>query len=183
MVNQLDSLLREDQDNEQEYRQLIESDQRRVKPFFAQKFISTAGKQWDIFYKNNQTNFFKDRHWCKSEFPELQTSGTRIFEIGCGVGNFLLPQLERNSTCFMYGCDFSPRAIQMLKDCPKYDPQRSLAFVCDMSVDYDRSDDSETGLLSYIQPQSIDIITCIFMMSALTPSQMPACVRNIKKVR
>lgn len=175
-------------EDEQQHRLLIQSDDRRVKPFAAQKFIKRACNQWDIFYKNNRTNFFKDRHWCESEFPELLRANVRIFEIGCGVGNFILPQLERNPSCFVYGCDFSPRAIQMLRDNPAYDMQRSLAFVYDMTaVDSYRptngaGEAKEVRLLDLIAPNSVDIVTCLFMMSALTPEQMPACVRNIRSV-
>ena len=30
-----------------------------------------AKKNWDIFYKNNTTNFYKDRHYLAREFSEL----------------------------------------------------------------------------------------------------------------
>jgi hypothetical protein len=30
-----------------------------------------AKRNWDIFYKNNKTNFYKDRHYIKNEFVEL----------------------------------------------------------------------------------------------------------------
>ena len=30
-----------------------------------------ARKNWDIFYKQNQTNFYKDRHYLAREFVEL----------------------------------------------------------------------------------------------------------------
>jgi methyltransferase-like protein 6 len=30
-----------------------------------------ARKNWDIFYKQNTTNFYKDRHYLKREFSEL----------------------------------------------------------------------------------------------------------------
>lgn len=31
-----------------------------------------AQKNWDLFYKRNSTNFFKDRHWTSREFEELR---------------------------------------------------------------------------------------------------------------
>lgn len=48
----------------------------------------------DIFYKENKTNFFKDRHYLTAEFPELLIceKEKKIFcELGCGVGNALFP--------------------------------------------------------------------------------------------
>jgi len=34
-----------------------------------------ARKHWDLFYKRNSTNFFKDRHWTLREFQELSGVG------------------------------------------------------------------------------------------------------------
>jgi hypothetical protein len=36
------------------------------------KFIDLQARNWDKFYKHNTTNFFKDRHYILSEFPELK---------------------------------------------------------------------------------------------------------------
>ena len=38
-----------------------------------------------------------------------------IFEVGCGVGNFMFPLLEEDANLFFYACDFSPRAVQFVK--------------------------------------------------------------------
>ena len=38
-----------------------------------------------------------------------------ILEVGCGVGNFLFPVLEELPNVFFYACDFSPRAIDLVK--------------------------------------------------------------------
>jgi hypothetical protein len=35
------------------------------------KYEKDAKRNWDIFYKNNKTNFYKDRHYIKNEFVEL----------------------------------------------------------------------------------------------------------------
>lgn len=35
------------------------------------KLEKEAQKNWDLFYKRNSTNFFKDRHWTTREFQEL----------------------------------------------------------------------------------------------------------------
>ena len=35
------------------------------------KLEKEAKKNWDLFYKTNKTNFYKDRHYIKYEFNEL----------------------------------------------------------------------------------------------------------------
>lgn len=34
-----------------------------------------ARRHWDLFYKRNTTNFFKDRRWLVREFPRLLEQG------------------------------------------------------------------------------------------------------------
>jgi ubiquinone/menaquinone biosynthesis C-methylase UbiE len=40
-----------------------------------------------------------------------------LFEVGCGVGNFMFPLLEEDESqsLFIYACDFSKRAVQFVK--------------------------------------------------------------------
>ena len=42
------------------------------------KLESEARKNWDLFYKRNSTNFFKNRHWLTREFPELVEEISRV---------------------------------------------------------------------------------------------------------
>ncbi len=63
-------------------------------------------RNWDIFYKQNTTNFYKDRHYLAREFTELSTKLQAIKEnaqtdeiivlldLGCGVGNAFWPLVE-----------------------------------------------------------------------------------------
>lgn len=43
-----------------------------VSDFKLMKLEKDAQKNWDLFYKRNSTNFFKDRHWTSREFKELK---------------------------------------------------------------------------------------------------------------
>lgn len=43
-----------------------------VSDFKQMKLEKEAQKNWDLFYKRNTTNFFKDRHWTVREFEELK---------------------------------------------------------------------------------------------------------------
>jgi len=106
-----------------------------VPEFKANKLEIDAQRNWDIFYKRNETRFFKDRHWTTREFQELldqEESGEKrtLFEVGCGVGNLVFPLLEEQTSeegCFtngrfyFYACDFSPRAVDFVRSNPLYD--------------------------------------------------------------
>ncbi|XP_051922461.1 tRNA N(3)-methylcytidine methyltransferase METTL6 isoform X3 [Hippocampus zosterae] len=48
-------------------------EQHLVSAFKQMKLEREAQKNWDLFYKRNATNFFKDRHWTSREFDELKT--------------------------------------------------------------------------------------------------------------
>lgn len=50
----------------------LKNDQVLVSEFKQQRLEIDAKKNWDLFYKRNTTNFFKDRHWTKREFEELK---------------------------------------------------------------------------------------------------------------
>lgn len=49
----------------------LKKDTKLVSEFQRNKLEVEAKRNWDLFYKRNQTNFFKDRHWITREFPEL----------------------------------------------------------------------------------------------------------------
>lgn len=50
----------------------LTKDQVLVSEFKQLKLEKEAQKNWDLFYKRNSTNFFKDRHWTTREFQELK---------------------------------------------------------------------------------------------------------------
>ncbi|KAJ3110867.1 hypothetical protein HK100_002882 [Physocladia obscura] len=149
-----------------------------VSSFVKNKLINEAPKHWDLFYKRNGANFFKDRHWTWREFPELVDSaawesGAKLLEVGCGVGNFVWPLLEQNKPMFVYACDFSKRAVGFVKENELYDEKRMKAFVCDLTVDQ---------LTENIPSASLDFVTAIFCLSAIPPSKLEKAVNNIASV-
>ncbi|KAG7173402.1 tRNA N(3)-methylcytidine methyltransferase METTL6-like [Homarus americanus] len=158
---------------ESEVEGLLRQDSRGlVGEFRQQKLEREAAKNWDKFYKRNETRFFKDRHWTTREFQELIGDGetTRtLIEVGCGVGNFLYPLLEENLNLFVYACDFSPRAIRLVKSHPKYDESKVKAFECDITKEELRS----------ITGNEVDIISLIFVLSALHPEKFKEVVSNL----
>ena len=124
---------------EEEQSKLKKQDESIASEFKRQKLEAESRKNWDLFYKRNETRFFKDRHWTIREFQQLVEidgdSKKILLEVGCGVGNFLFPLLEENVGLFMYGCDFSPRAIQLVKSDPRYNEDRMKVFVSDVTTD------------------------------------------------
>ena len=95
------------------------------------KIEKEAKKNWDLFYKVNKTNFYKDRHYIKFEFMEMadriadspEGSVLTLLDAGCGVGNGLYPLLkEYEGHLKVHCCDFSPRAIDFVKNSERFNP-------------------------------------------------------------
>ncbi|KAG8009771.1 Methyltransferase-like protein 6 [Nibea albiflora] len=150
-----------------------------VSDFKQLKLEREAQKNWDLFYKRNTTNFFKDRHWTTREFEELkacrefESQRLVLLEAGCGVGNCIFPLLEDDLNIFVYACDFSPRAVEFVKQNPLYCPERCCAFQCDLTKD---------DLRERVPESSVDVITLIFVLSAIHPDKMKLALQNISRV-
>jgi len=54
----------------------------------------------------------------------------------------------------------------------KYDEKRCKAFVCDLTVD---------PLVDNVPRETVDIVSFIFVLSAISPEKMKTAVRNIKQ--
>ncbi|PIA19115.1 hypothetical protein COEREDRAFT_37213 [Coemansia reversa NRRL 1564] len=139
-------------------------------------YNTTPATFWDSFYANNQNKFFKDRHWLQIEFAELfewttESSKFQIMEVGCGAGNAVFPLLEDiyDPRLFVYACDYSSIAVDVVKASKAYDQQRCAAFVWDLA---------STKLPPNVAPESIDIMLMVFVFSALHPSQWKQAVAN-----
>lgn len=132
----------------------------------ASRLEKDARRHWDIFYKRNETKFFRDRHWTTREFQELinfEVDQEIVYlELGCGVGNMIFPLVEEGFTnFFFYACDFSPRAVDFVKANKLYDENRMKAFCADLTTE---------DLFDNIQEKSVDIASLIFVLSAIHPS-------------
>ncbi|KAM6967642.1 tRNA N(3)-cytidine methyltransferase METTL6 [Aplochiton taeniatus] len=155
------------------------NDQILVSDFKQMKLEKEAQKNWDLFYKRNTTNFFKDRHWTTREFAELkacrefESQKLVLLEAGCGVGNCIFPLLEEDSNIFVYACDFSARAVDFVKQNPLYSMERCMVFQCDLTKD---------ELQDNVPKDSVDVTTLIFVLSAIHPDKMLQALQNIHKV-
>ena len=160
-----------------EAEKVINEDAKPVTEFWYNKHEKDAKRNWDIFYKNNKTNFFKDRHYIDREFTELtaikDSDKTYTFcELGCGVGNTFLPLMERFPNLICYGFDFSPRAIQMIRESEMYSKHKDRIFVEAADLVLDPIPDY------FVKP---DFATLIFVLSAIAPEHYPMVVDKISK--
>ena len=114
------------------------------------------------------------------EFSELagtcDQNGERkvMLEVGCGVGNLVFPLIEENSNnYFIYACDFSPRAVEFVKKNELYDEAKIKAFQCDITSD---------SIFEEIPLESVDVITMVFVLSAIHPENFQKVAENMFKL-
>ncbi|MCJ1438872.1 hypothetical protein MMC27_008262 [Xylographa pallens] len=160
-----------------------------VTPFDARRFAAHPHKWWDKFYTHNTSHFFKDRKWLRQEFPILSectrprtaaetadpTVGRNvILEVGAGAGNTAFPILagNENPRLVIHACDFSRKAVELIRAHEAYDGERIRAEVWDLA---DRTETLPPG----VEPGSVDVVVLIFVFSALSPEQWGQAVRNV----
>ncbi|XP_016131771.1 tRNA N(3)-methylcytidine methyltransferase METTL8, mitochondrial [Sinocyclocheilus grahami] len=85
--------------------------------------------------------------------------------VGCGAGNSVFPIINtiRGSKAFLYCCDFSSQAIELIQEHPDYDPAVCHAFVRDIC---------DTASPFPFPPESLDIILVVFVLSAIHPARL-----------
>ncbi|KAI8821291.1 S-adenosyl-L-methionine-dependent methyltransferase [Fimicolochytrium jonesii] len=151
-----------------------------------QKYDTEASRMWDAFYAKNTNRFFKDRNWLRIEFPEIfaglpeRKEGEdgegrfTVWEIGCGAGNTVFPLIgaAEGKELFVWASDYSAVAVDVVKSNPEYDESKCRAFVYDITSEEPPN----------IAPESVDICTCIFVLSAIHPSSWKTAVSNIHRV-
>lgn len=147
---------------------------RLISAYQANKVNIESKKHWDLFYKRNDTRFFKDRHWTLREFKEILGTDINqrniLLEVGCGVGNFIYPLMEEKLNMFIYACDLSSKAIELLKTNPIYSEAQVKAFQTDITT---------TNIFDEIPKETLDIVTLIFVLSAVDPSNHLKIARTL----
>ncbi|XAR67598.1 tRNA(Thr) (cytosine(32)-N(3))-methyltransferase [Bertholletia excelsa] len=143
-------------------------------------FEDGTSRCWDKFYKRHSNNFFKDRHYLTKDWGQyFRDDGTEstnrkvVLEVGCGAGNSIFPLLATYPKLFVHACDFAAHAISLVQSHVDFNEDQVNAFVCDVA---------NGDLCDKIMPSSVDVVTLIFMLSAVCPAKMPLILQNIRKV-
>jgi tRNAThr (cytosine32-N3)-methyltransferase len=155
--------------------------QNPVSDFEKRKFSQDPARWWNLFYKNNAANFFKNRKWLQQEFPVLaevikKDAGPQVvLEIGAGAGNTAFPVLaeNKNPQLKIHACDYSKTAVEVIRKNEAYNPEFIQADVWDVA-----SDSLPPGL----EEGSVDVAVLIFIFSALSPDQWAKAVQNVHRV-
>ncbi|KAH8804620.1 S-adenosyl-L-methionine-dependent methyltransferase [Xylogone sp. PMI_703] len=173
----------ETDDDYKEYAELQYAKQREapVSDFDKRRFNSDPAKWWNQFYKNNTVNFFKDRKWLQQEFPVLSkitqadSGSVVLLEVGAGAGNTAFPILahNQNPNLKIHACDFSKKAVELIRNNEAYDSKNIQADVWDVSGN---------ELPPNLAEGSVDIVIMIFIFSALSPLEWSKAVDNIYKL-
>lgn len=159
---------------------------RPVDPFNKHRFNSDPAKWWDAFYKNNTTNFFKDRKWLHQEFPLLEVLTSQgagrasVVELGCGAGNTLFPvlRLNRNDEFCIHGCDFSRKAVELVRAQEEFMKEAERGRVCASVYDLSQRDTLPEG----VEEGSVDAVIMVFVFSALSPEQWADALANVRRM-
>nr|OQO23880.1 hypothetical protein B0A51_09646 [Rachicladosporium sp. CCFEE 5018] len=154
----------------------------QVSDFDKTRFKDKPEKWWDKFYSNNNANFFKDRKWLVQEFPilgEVTSEGygkCTVLEVGAGAGNTAFPLLvmNRNEELKVHACDYSAKAIDVIRAQDAYTAQSESAV-----LRADVWDAAGEVLPPGLEAGSVDLVLMIFIFSALSPDQWTMAVSNI----
>ncbi|KAM3723312.1 SWI/SNF chromatin-remodeling accessory subunit [Dirofilaria immitis] len=134
-------------------------------------------KNWDKFYLRNKSNFFKDRWWIQHELGGLLEQhidfqdNLNFLEAGCGVGNLVFPLMHLYPHWNFYAFDFSDKAIRLLRGRSEAHNFSINTVVADLT--------SDRFSLDF---PAADIISLIFVLSAIPPCKQQQAVKNLLKL-
>lgn len=176
-----------------------------INSYWQERYRRDSLKSWDLFYKRNENRFFKDRHWISKEFPEIYQYEF-LLELGCGVGNFILPFLddikqqteqereveeEPTEKSHSSSSDSLPSLTCKNRLIHSYALDFSSRAIEILQND-PRFDPIKCTLIIAditidpipncpIPESSLDCIVCIFVLSAIPPEQHLQSIGNIQK--
>lgn len=98
-----------------------------------------------------------------------------LLEVGAGAGNTAFPILAQNKNPHLklHACDYSKRAVEVMRSHERYDPKFMQADVWDISGD---------ALPPGVEEGSVDVVLMIFIFSALSPTEWDKALNNTFRV-
>jgi len=94
-----------------------------------------------------------------------------VLEVGCAVGNGILPLLRANPRLFGLACDLSPVAVRFLQEKDEYRCGRCLAFPCDITrAEGEQPTPEHKALEGAVPAGTVDFTTLLFVLSAIDPA-------------
>lgn len=118
------------EDHEHASKEILNEDIEILNDRIYKDYEENANKYWNIFFKHNGRNFYKDRHYIDREFGlkdliqnlrPVKDRRLTLLEIGCAVGNTIFPlSVKYKEDLFIYGFDFSKKAIDLVSTLKPY---------------------------------------------------------------
>ncbi|KAL7722115.1 Methyltransferase type 12 domain-containing protein [Entamoeba marina] len=132
---------------------------------------------WDKFYlkKRGFVASSSERNWMCREFKEIvydPRDDIDVLEIGCGVGNSMVPLLRVNPSIKFYACDISKNAVLSVQE-DEYLQPYVTAFVHDITKPIP---------IETMPDNSVDYILLVFVLSTISPELFEQTLINLKRV-
>ncbi|CAN4089118.1 unnamed protein product [Withania somnifera] len=114
--------------------------------------VTASPSKWP--YESKEV--FKDWHYLEKDWRRYFDDGTESFtgkvvlEVGRGAGNTIFPLIATFPKLYIHECDFSPKAITLVKSHANYNAEKMNVFVCDAAKD---------DLCVTVMPFTVDIVT------------------------
>lgn len=158
-----------------------------VPSFDASTYNAAPERAWERFYRNNTSNFFKDRKWLFQEFPGLEEAtkadagSVTVLEVGAGAGNTAFPLVRgnKNEGLRVHAVDYAKEAVEVMRRDELCDGWVMRADVWDVAS---VGEDGDVSLPPGLERGSVDIVVLIFVFSALAPGQWAQALRNLEAV-
>lgn len=98
-----------------------------------------------------------------------------MLEVGAGAGNTAFPILanNKNPKLKLHACDFSNKAVEVMRANAEYNTDFMQADVWDVA---------SADLPPDVQENTVDVVLMVFIFSALSPLQWKQAVQNIHRV-
>jgi SAM-dependent methyltransferase len=142
---------------------------------------------WSKHYVDRGIHFFPLKAYLFVEFPILDSrlyadplDQIVLWDCGCGYGSATIPLMRRNPTWRFIATDSCQQAITMLQNALS---ESNVSCPLDCAVLDAASPGSASSILSPLtRSRPVDITLLVFVLSAMTRTDMESCVRNIGDV-